>query len=103
MCVCFPFCFPCIRHDFSRLTIPIAFLLHRYHDQMYAQQGHAPVANAVQESEIRHQVRRLSHHPSIVMWDGCNARRSSAEHLICNESAAFPHPQLHGLDSSLSR
>ena len=43
-----------------------------YHDQMYAQQGHAPVANAVQDSEIRHQVRRLSHHPCIVMWDGCN-------------------------------
>ena len=63
---------------------------------MYAQQGHAPVANAVQESEIRHQVRRLSHHPSIVMWDGCNARRSSAEHLICNESAAL---HSYGLDA----
>ena len=25
-----------------------------------------------QDAEFRHQVRRLSHHPSIVIWDGCN-------------------------------
>jgi beta-mannosidase len=39
---------------------------------MYAQKGHAPVANAIQEAELRHNVRRLSHHPSIVLFDGCN-------------------------------
>lgn len=27
---------------------------------------------ATQDAEIRHQVRRLSAHPSIIMWDGCN-------------------------------
>ena len=43
-----------------------------FHDMMYAQKGHAPVANAIQEAELRHNVRRLSHHPSIVLWDGCN-------------------------------
>ena len=43
-----------------------------YHDMMYAQQGHSPKRTSTQESELRHQVRRLSHHPSIVVWDGCN-------------------------------
>ena len=39
---------------------------------MFAQQGHAPTADTTQEDELRHNVRRLSHHPSIVMFDGCN-------------------------------
>ena len=29
-----------------------------------------PVAE--QATELRQQIRRLSHHPSIVIWDGCN-------------------------------
>ena len=42
-----------------------------YHDMMYAQ--HASQKNtSTQEAEIRHQIRRLSAHPSIVIWDGCN-------------------------------
>eukprot|EP01003_Olkasia_polycarbonata_P005258 NODE_47_length_1953_cov_116.009454_g28_i0.p1 GENE.NODE_47_length_1953_cov_116.009454_g28_i0~~NODE_47_length_1953_cov_116.009454_g28_i0.p1 ORF type:complete len:546 (+),score=77.92 NODE_47_length_1953_cov_116.009454_g28_i0:190-1638(+) len=44
-----------------------------YQDMMFAQRGHAPHPdNKAEELEIRHQVRRLSHHPSIVIWDGCN-------------------------------
>lgn len=43
-----------------------------YHDMMYAQQGHSPAETPTQDAEIRHQIRRLSHHPSIVIWDGCN-------------------------------
>ncbi|CAE8627680.1 unnamed protein product [Polarella glacialis] len=43
-----------------------------YHDMQYAQSGHAPQACAAQDAELRHQVRRLSHHPSIAVWDGCN-------------------------------
>lgn len=43
-----------------------------YHDMMYAQ-GHIPRNNSVvQERELRHQIRRLSHHPCIVLYDGCN-------------------------------
>jgi beta-mannosidase len=41
----------------------------------YASTGggsHGPIATATQEAELRHQIRRLSHHPSIVLWDGCN-------------------------------
>jgi len=43
-----------------------------YHDMQYAQQGHSPTPDPLQDAELRHQVRRLSHHPSIVIWDGCN-------------------------------
>ena len=46
-----------------------------YHDMMYAQLGHSPQETPTQEAEFRHQVRRLSHHPSIVIWDGCNECR----------------------------
>ena len=46
-----------------------------YHDMQYAGTGgtkHGPLASPVQEAELRHQIRRLSHHPAIVIWDGNN-------------------------------
>jgi hypothetical protein len=43
-----------------------------YHDMQYAQSGHDPASTPVQEEELRHQIRRLSAHPSIIIWDGCN-------------------------------
>lgn len=43
-----------------------------YHDMQYAQDGHSPKATSTQDAELRHQIRRLSHHASIVIWDGCN-------------------------------
>ena len=46
-----------------------------YHDMQYAQQGHFPQKTPIQDAELRHQIRRLSHHPSIVIWDGCNECR----------------------------
>eukprot|EP00041_Stephanoeca_diplocostata_P032285 m.1031147 g.1031147 ORF g.1031147 m.1031147 type:complete len:1000 (-) comp24121_c0_seq1:1760-4759(-) len=46
-----------------------------YHDMQYAQQGHSPNNNPIQDAELRHNIRRLSHHPAIVMWDGCNECR----------------------------
>jgi hypothetical protein len=46
-----------------------------YHDMQYAQSGHSPKNTTSQDAELRHQVRRLSHHPSIVMYDGCNECR----------------------------
>jgi beta-mannosidase len=46
-----------------------------YHDMQYAQGGHAPKNDAVQDAELRHQIRRLSSHASIVLWDGCNECR----------------------------
>jgi hypothetical protein len=33
---------------------------------------HGPVASEEQEAELRHQIRRLSHHPAIILWDGAN-------------------------------
>lgn len=43
-----------------------------YHDMMYAQQGHVPAASPTQDAELRHQIRRLSAHPSVAVWDACN-------------------------------
>eukprot|EP01043_Picozoa_sp_COSAG02_P027101 COSAG02_NODE_1582_length_11838_cov_3.471420_5_plen_105_part_00 len=46
-----------------------------YHDMQYAQGGHSPKNDDVQDAELRHQIRRLSSHASIVLWDGCNECR----------------------------
>jgi beta-mannosidase len=43
-----------------------------YHDMMFAQSGHAPVKTAIVEEELRHVVRSLASHSSIVIWNGCN-------------------------------
>ena len=43
------------------------------HDISYAQNGHSPKAeSASHKAEIQHQVRRLGHHASLVVIDGCN-------------------------------
>ena len=43
-----------------------------YHDIQYAQNGHGPAVTATQEAELRYQVRRLSNHPAVILYDGCN-------------------------------
>eukprot|EP00912_Choanoflagellata_sp_UC4_P002006 UC4_evm3s1289 len=43
-----------------------------YHDLMFAQNGHAPRKTTTQRLELRHNARRLSHHPSVCIYDGCN-------------------------------
>ena len=43
-----------------------------FHDSMYAQKGHAPKDTPTQDAELRHNIRRLSEYPSIVLFDGCN-------------------------------
>ena len=46
-----------------------------YHDMMYAGTSgaaHGPLPTPTQDAELRHQIRRLSHHPAIVLWDGNN-------------------------------
>jgi hypothetical protein len=44
-----------------------------YHDMMFVdEEGHRPVHTEVVESEMRHLVRTLASHPSIVVWSGCN-------------------------------
>ena len=43
-----------------------------YHDMQYAHGGHGPAVGAPQDRELRYQIRRLSSHPSIAIWDGCN-------------------------------
>jgi beta-mannosidase len=46
-----------------------------YHDMQFAQEGHSPDVTPTEEAEFRHQVRRLSHHPSLALIDGCNECR----------------------------
>jgi beta-mannosidase len=45
-----------------------------YHDAMYSSDGRIPpnATSLTEEAELRHNVQRLSSHPSIVMWDACN-------------------------------
>ena len=45
-----------------------------FEDMMYGTDGIMPGAAATpnQEAELRHQIRRMGHHPSVVAWSGCN-------------------------------
>jgi beta-galactosidase/beta-glucuronidase len=54
-----------------------------FHDMMFAQQGHAPTNDATEEQELRHNIRRLAHHASIVLWDGCNESVATATRCCC--------------------
>ncbi len=52
------------------------------HDIQYAQNGHSPKGDSPShKAEIQHQVRRLGHHASLVVIDGCNEC-----HVILNTS-----------------
>lgn len=50
----------------------------------YANHGHGPSNTTDQDQELRHNVRQLAHHSSIVIWDGCNECR-----VLMNESTAI--------------
>jgi len=53
-----------------------------YHDMQFAQNGHSPLDQSPSQlAEFKHQARRLSAHPSIAIWDGCNEC-----HVILNTS-----------------
>ena len=56
---------------------------------MYAQKGHAPVANEIQEAELRHNVRRLSHHPFIVLFDGTMQSSTSTSIISISSTNTF--------------
>ena len=83
-----------------------------YHDMMYAQQGHAPAVSAMQDAEIRHQVRRLSSHPSLAVWDSCNECGGSGIYasfvmaaIVAEDSSRPPWPACpsKGWDSGVDR
>lgn len=47
-----------------------------FHDMMFVEeQGHGAAITDDIEAEIRGIVRRLSSHPSIILWNGCNEVR----------------------------
>lgn len=44
-----------------------------YHDMMFVDEnGHGPVKTKTISDEIRHLVRSLASHPSLLVWNGCN-------------------------------
>jgi len=45
-----------------------------FHDMMYSELFNLfqPTNTTTQNDELRYQIRRLSHHPSIVIWNACN-------------------------------
>ena len=43
-----------------------------YHDLMFTGKAGSVTFSHTVEAEIHHNIKRLSHHPSIIMWDGCN-------------------------------
>ena len=61
-----PFCLPASLSP----TLSLALCLHCI--SRSAQSGHAPKATPTQALELRHIIRRLSAHPAIALWDGCN-------------------------------
>lgn len=62
-----------------------------YHDMMYPGHAeHAPANTADQQLEVRHNVRRLSHHASIVIWDGENSDDGGrAAGVLAHEAMAW--------------
>jgi beta-mannosidase len=43
---------------------------------------HFPMNSSMQERELRYQIRRLSHHASIAMWDSCNECNAGTDNMI---------------------
>lgn len=43
-----------------------------FHDMQYAQLGHVPHNTTREKDELTHQIRRLSPHPCVAIYDGCN-------------------------------
>lgn len=62
-----------------------------YHDMQYAQEGHAPANTTDQTKELQHQIRRLSNHPAIVMWDGCVSLTLQYSFVLYSLTLFFEH------------
>jgi hypothetical protein len=64
-----------------------------YHD-MQLTRGETSLTTPQVKSELEYQVKRLSHHPSIAMWDGCNECGGMGEFMN------FVMPVVASVDSS---
>ena len=63
------------------------------HDIQYAQNGHSPKdGSPSHRAEIQHQMRRLSHHASLAVIDGCNECRALLNQRAPNTAPANTHP-----------
>ena len=64
----------------------------RYHDMQFA--GGTSLTTPQVKSELTYQLKRLSHHPSIAMWDGCNECGGLGDYMN------FVMPVVASIDSS---
>lgn len=63
-----------------------------YHDMQFA--GGSSLTTPQVKSELEYQIKRLSHHPSIAMWDGCNECGGGGDYMN------FVMPIVASVDSS---
>ena len=81
-----------------------------YHDMAVRTTTGVPI----DPDQVRHQIRRLSHHPSIVIWDGCNECNALNTSTIItvelpivasedNTRAIWPASPSHGWISGVNR
>jgi len=62
-----------------------------YHDAMYSSDGRIPPAQtALEDAELRHNIRRVASHPSIGHWDSCNGARQGSGAELEAECGAVP-------------
>ena len=67
-----------------------------YQDMQYSQGSPAPTADQLQFDELVHTVRRLAHHPSLAVYDGCNECGGHGREFSRSKPSARPTaaPQL---------
>ena len=63
-----------------------------YHDMQFA--GGTLLTTPQVKSELEYQIKRLSHHPSVAMWDGCNECGGMGDYMN------FVMPVVASVDSS---
>jgi beta-mannosidase len=83
-----------------------------YHDIQYSQAQPAPTNTTIQDSELRYQLRRLSPHPSVAVYDACNecggqgVYASFVMTVVADEDASrppWPASPSGGWDSGVDR
>ena len=91
----------CAAHTVAVAVPVMAVLLFADHDLQFTGKASSVTFSHVVEAEIRHNIKRLSNHPSIFLWDACNGECEAppcgwgADHLLlthsCCSSCAVRH------------
>jgi beta-galactosidase/beta-glucuronidase len=63
------------------------------HDAMFAGDGRIPPSgSALEDLELRQQVRRIATHPSVISYDACNGENARASPFLAPRSPDRPLP-----------